>query len=199
MEIITTCDQNSPEWFDLRLGSIGGSSISAILARGKGRQTLIYKLAAEKLTGVKTESYQTGYMDRGHEYEPQAREYYEFVTGHAVEQVALIKGDMEGTHASPDGLCGEDGGIEIKTRLPHVFVEKVDIGKIEKSTTQQCQHLLWVSGRQWVDVIEYCPEISNPAHIVRVVRDIKTIQDIQRECKSFIIELNELINKMRTR
>ena len=78
MEILD-CAQNSEEWYQARLGSIGGSSIPKILAKKRGnseskmRQDLRYQMAAEILTGTREESYSNKYMERGHKYEPEAR------------------------------------------------------------------------------------------------------------------------------
>jgi putative phage-type endonuclease len=192
-------EQQTDEWFSARIGSIGGSSISSVLAKGQGktRQDLMYKLAGEILTGQKTESYRNAYMDRGNQFEPEAREYYEFINDVEVEQVGLIKSDIPGIHSSPDGLVGFNGGLEIKTQLPHVFIATKDTEKISRDYILQCQHFLWVSGREWIDFMAYCPEMPNPSWIKRIYRDEKQIEEIKSECLKFIDELNTLVERMR--
>jgi len=197
MKIIKDCIQGSDEWMKWRTASIGGSSITYVLGKGKGRKDLMYKLAAETLTGKKEDSYSNANMLRGIEYEPEARNYYEIVTGHEVEQVALIKSDIPGIHVSPDGLVGDDGAVEIKTRLPHVFVEKKDTGKIEIGYSRQCQYTLWIAERQWIDFINYCPEMPDPMTIQRLERDEKIIKEIRIEVRLFLDELDELVERMK--
>ena len=200
MEIIKDCEQGSDLWHFHRLGSVGGSSIGSVLAKGEGksRKTLMYKLAGEILSGVKTEDYKNANMQRGNDFEDEARQYYEFVTGNTVEQVALIKSDIPGTHNSPDGLVGTDGGLEIKVRLPHIFVELVETEAIEVAYKRQIQHFLWITGRDWVDYLNYCPEISTrPAIIKRIFPDKKIIEQIETELPIFLKELSELIERFR--
>ena len=200
MEIIRGIKQGSDLWKQMRVGSVGGSSIGSVLAKGEGksRKTLMYKLAGEFLSGVKTEDYKNANMQRGNDFEDEARQYYEFVTGNTVEQVALIKSDMQGSHNSPDGLVGADGGIEIKVRLAHVYVEQVDTEKIELNYLRQCNHLLWVTGRQWVDFISYCPEIKvKPMWIKRILPDKKIIEQIETQLPIFLKELAEMVERFK--
>ncbi len=201
-EIIRDIPQNSPEWMALRQGSVGGSSISAVLAKGKGnakskmRQGLLYKLAGEIITGTRDESYTNKFMERGHLWEPKARAHYEWENDCDVEQVALIKSSMPRVHVSPDGLVGDDGGIEIKTMLPHVFIELLDTEKIDGYHIKQCQHFLMVSGRKWIDYVPFCPEFPNPMWVKRLYRDEEMIRTIEAELVRFLKELDALLGKI---
>ena len=193
-------DQNTDEWFKLRLGSIGGSSISSVMAKSKDakmRTGKLYELAGEILSGKKTETYESLDMKRGKLFEPEAREYYSFINDVEVEQCALIKCDIQGVHCSPDGLVGENGMVEIKVRIPKFFVQLKDSEKIEGNYRKQCQHSFWVSSREWVDFTNYCPEMPNPADITRIYRDEKQIEEIKIECLKFLGELNALVERMR--
>jgi len=69
------------------------------------RNKLLYELAAERLTGMPTENLKLYQFQRGIEYEPKAREYYEFLMDVDVRQVALIRSDIPHIHVSPDGPC----------------------------------------------------------------------------------------------
>jgi len=199
-EIIRDIEQNSPEWFELRLGSVGGSSITSVLAKGKGksRQTLLYKLAGEILTGQQSNEYHAKQFDRGHEWEPVARSWYEFTYDVEVEQVALIRSPGVRRHHSPDGLVGEDGGIEVKTREPHIYIELLETGKIPIADIRQCQNFLDVSGREWIDYIAYCvPEMpSCPAWVKRIKPDPDMFEEMHKELLSFLKDLNELVGRM---
>lgn len=199
MEIIKDCIQGSDEWHQLRLGSVGGSSINSVLAKGQGksRQSLLYQLAAELLSGQKTNGYTSPAMERGNELEDDARTLYSFQTGLDVEQVALIKADISRVHVSPDGLVGDDGGVEIKTMLPHTYVELVDTRKIDLKYIRQCQHFLWITGRAWIDFVAYCPEIkAKPIWIDRQKPDQKIISEIETELPIFLKELDDIVNRI---
>ena len=199
-EYIYDIDQRTPEWDALRIGSIGGCAINSVLSKGQGksRQTLLYQLASEILSGVKTDGFQSQAMQRGIELEPEAREGYEFLAGTQVDQVAIVKPDHPGrVHVSPDGLVGDNGGIEIKVMLPHTYIELVDTGKIALQYLRQCQHFLWVTGRKWIDFVAYCPEItSRPIWIARQEPNEKIQAAITTEIPLFLAELKTLINKV---
>lgn len=202
MEIFT-CEQLSDEWFNLRLGSIGGSSIATVCASGRGggpsktRTALLYRLAGEILTGVKYEGYQNGHMQRGIEQEPDGRTLYEFMTGHEVKQIGLIK-MSEYLHAAPDGLIGEDGVWECKSVIPSVHIETIIKDEIPAEYRKQCQWELFVSGRKWVDFTSYSPlVIDKPILIIRRERDEKLIQTMKDEAKLFVEELLSIVKKIR--
>ena len=199
-EIIRGIDQGTEEWHALRLGSIGGSSINAVLSKGEGkmRKDLMNRLAAEVLTGKPTKNISRYQFDRGHEYEPDARDLYAFIRGVDVEQVALIRGDVAQTHHSPDGLIGDDGGLEIKVREPHVFVELLDNGKIPLADRRQCQFFFFISGRQWIDYANFCPEfpIEKRLLINRVYPSQSDQDEIVTATNGFLKDLAALVGKI---
>src|SRR5207244_1211176 len=102
--------QNSPEWLMRRLGLPTASVFDTIMAKGrdggpsKTRRTLMFKLAGETMTGLPAENYSNGYMERGHEWEPEARNLYAMITGNQLEQVGFLRRGNVG--ASPDSLIG---------------------------------------------------------------------------------------------
>jgi len=197
-EIIRSCDQNSDEWFSLRLASIGGTAINYIAPKGKGYKDTLYKLAGEMLTGVKTPSNTFRDADRGHLFEPDARQLYDMHTGNVVEQIALIKGQPH-QHISPDGLIGDDGLLEIKVRYAHTWLPLAE-GELEPiADRRQRQWGLHVSGRDWYDAVNYCPELAQAGKesilINRVYRDEEMIRDLKKVAGIFIIEMKALANK----
>jgi len=216
-EIIRGIEQNSKEWFDLRLGSIGGSSIPAVLAKGKSgkpskmRKDLMYTLAKEIITGKRDETYHSKDMDSGHEFEPKARALYEWERDVDVEQIAMIKSALPRVHVSPDGLVGEDGGIEIKKMKGKVFLEFLYTKTINTYHIYQCQDFLSVSGRTWIDYIVYCPEFDDtnegvtipkkfrgikPLKVNRLYRDEDMIRLIETEVMEFLRELDEMLERL---
>lgn len=198
MEIITDCEQGSDLWFQYRLASIGGTAINLIAPQGKGYKKTLYEFVGELLTGVKAESFKFQHADRGHEFEPIARSMYEMIADVEVEQVALIKADRH-RHESPDGLVGSEGKIEIKTRIPSIFIEADEIDYFPIADKRQIQWGLFISERIWCDRIQYCPEMAQAGKkcilIDRITRDHKMISELKHVADKFIKEMLELAGR----
>ena len=198
MEIINI-DQRSDEWFKLRLGSIGGSSIAEVTAGGTGktRKTLLYRMAGEILSGQKYNGYQNADMLRGVEQEAEARSLYELVTGTTVQQVGICK-ESEHTHCSPDGLVGDDGMIEIKCTIPSVHVETIVENVVPAAYRKQIAWSLGITGRAWCDFVSYSPTVSDkPIFIIRLERNEKLISELRIAADTFIAEMLEIVKKIR--
>ena len=160
-EIIRGIEQNTPEWEALRIASVGSTAINDIAPKGTGYKNALYKFVGEMVSGVKAESYKFKHADRGHEFEPAAREMYELVNGVEVEQICMIKGDKPHTHTSTDGLIREDGIFEAKVRIPSEFIKLAEGKAPPIGDLRQCYWDLYVSEKKWVDTVNYCPEIAN--------------------------------------
>jgi hypothetical protein len=128
--------QRSSEWFAARCGSLGASQIADALAKtksgwGASRANLQAKLVIERLTGRQEESFSSAAMIWGVEKEEEARTAYSFVTGHDVTEVGLYKHPtIIGSHASPDGLVGHDGCIEIKCPNSATHIETLKSNQV---------------------------------------------------------------------
>lgn len=203
MQIIN-CDQNSPEWFEHRLASIGGSSIGSVVAGGQGkmRKGLLYRFASELLTGVKAETFKFQHADRGHEYEAETWSCYTFETGLAIEHVGLVKADIPFMHYSPDALIEKNGIGEGKVRIPSVFVEAMVDGYFPTDVRRQIQWGLYICEREWCDYVQFCPEMGdagvNPILINRIYRDEKEITFLKEGADKFITEMTNLVERLRS-
>lgn len=158
--------QLSEEWFDLHSSRMTASNAQAIQANGKGLETYIYKLLSEKYSNNR-EHYTNPDMERGIELEEQARMTYE-IEHEKVEEVGFIEhDDMVG--CSPDGLIGEDGGLEIKCVNDVNFFKLIVNGEkaIDKKYYWQCQMSLYISKRKWWDLMFYNPNFDNNTIIFR--------------------------------
>ena len=201
MEIIRNCSQGSPEWFSLRVGSVGASSISKIITstgkKSTQRQGYLYTLAGEILTGKKTESYSNQYMQDGIDREPQTRMEFQLETMKQVEEVALIFPDgRPGWHCSPDGiLVGEEAGLELKSVIPATQVKYLDKGVLPTEYRLQCQMSLFVTGWDLWYFCSFCPGLK--PLIVNVERDEKLIEIIKEDLNLFISDLNKLVDRLR--
>jgi len=152
----------------------------------------INELIAQRLTGQLPELFKSDAMERGNELEPQARAYYEFMTGNDVNEVGLILNDV-GAGCSPDGLIGDDGGLEIKCPLGTTHVGYLRAGKLPTTYVQQVQGCMYITGRKWWDFVSFHPDMESM--IVRVERDEKFIKSLDEELKKMIDEINKQVKK----
>jgi len=196
---IIECEQGSPEWFAARLGIPTASEFSTVMAKGKDggksltRKTYMLKLAGEILTGEPMETYTNVHMERGKEQEAEAREAYELMRDVDTQQVGFIVNGRAG--CSPDSLIGEDGGLEIKTALPHIQVERLLKGDLPAEHRAQVQGNMWVTDRRWWDFVSYCPRL--PLLIVRVPRDEGYIATLVGAVNEFNAELANVVDAIR--
>jgi len=200
-------EQGSPEWHAARVGSLGASQIKDAFARtksgwGASRKNLIAQIVAERLTGEPSECFCSADMMRGTELEPEARRAYEFMTGNGVEEVGLYgHPTIEGTHASPDGLVGEEGLLEIKCPRTANHIDYILGGK---PPAQYVPQMLWqmaCAGRKWCDFVSYDPRmpIEHQLFIVRLERDDEAIKQMEADCADFMREVEEIITKLNER
>ena len=199
MEIITDIEQRDPEWFKLRIGSIGGSSISSVVAGGKGkmRKNLMYRLAGEILSGEKYEGYSNSHMQRGVDQEDDSLAVYEAVTGNEIYQPAIVKASKY-KHYSPDSLCDPNGIVESKSAIPSIHVERIATEKIEGNYYKQIQWGLHICQRKWCDFVSYSPlVIDMPIWIKRYLRDERLIKELDEAADEFLKEMTLIVGKIR--
>jgi len=191
---ILECEQNSPEWIEARLGVVTASEFKSVMAKGEGKVRRKYMLTTigEKLAGKPFDRYSNGDMERGHVFEPEAGDEYQIETGNVIRRVGFMRrGDVG---YSPDGLIGDDGLVEIKSKLYHLHIDCLLADSVPSEHVKQCQGGLWVSGRQWLDFVSYSPGL--PLFIKRVYRDEPFIARIKVEVDDFLAEMNKLIQQI---
>lgn len=193
---IIYCEQKSDEWFEARLGRVTASHFADVLSNGSTRHTYMMKLLSERMTGERMETYSAKWMDEGSEKEPLAREYYEGLNGVTVEQVGLVVlGDDIG--ASPDGLIGTDGTLEIKCPFPNTHLGYILDDKLPAVYKPQVQGGLWITERQWCDFVSFDPRVKNrPFWCIRVQRDESYIQKLIAGVDKFVAELKALEDRI---
>jgi len=193
---IIDCIQGSEEWFEARLHCVTASNFFKVLNKKAGRGLYMRKLAAEKLTGLREESYKNDVMEAGSETEQEARHYYEMAKSCKVEQVGFVMKD-EWIGGSPDGFVGQDGMIEIKCPLASTHIEHILSGKMPAKHISQVQGLLWVTGRKWCDFVSFDPKVlSKPMFRVRIEHDKEYFYKLAGEVGIFVGELKEMIRKI---
>ena len=200
MIIERSCEQGSPEWIALRVGNPGASSMDKIVtstgAKSGQRQKYMYQMVCELITGKKHGSYKNEDMERGNEFEPEAREMFEFINGQ-VEQCAMIYQDERKLwHASPDGIMPDQkAGLEIKCPSLPVHIEYLDKGKLPTAYVIQVQASLMVTGWDLWWFVSYYPGWK--PLIIKVERDESLIKILNSEVESFCIEMRKLAYRLK--
>ena len=186
------CEQCTPEWDKLRLGTITASIVGKVLSNGKGRADLLIAKQKEIETGVKEEHFVSNAMLEGVEREPYARWRYQWLYHTEVEQVGFIELN-EYVGVSPDGLIGESGLLEIKCPQVNTMKKYHDNPmKLVSTYNKQVQMQMWVSGRKYCDLFAYNPECNGDYVLQYVERDEKVIAVIKAGVEQFVEELKEL-------
>jgi predicted phage-related endonuclease len=182
--------QGSEEWLKIRLGKLTGSDFHVLMGSSATKENILYKKAAERLTGVASDGdrFSSIHTERGHQLENDARTAYELETGNVVTQVGFVELD-EFVGCSPDGLIGNIG-IEIKCKDNHGFLKAVTKNYIEPEHKTQMQFNMYVCNLEWMDYLLYNPNFSNPLFTIQYERDDEYIETI----KTHIIECNKKIN-----
>lgn len=194
-------EQGSPEWFAARCGVPTASMFATVMASGRGgapsktRQTYLYKLAGEAITGQPAESYTNAAMERGHEMEPEARNLYAFMHDADPVQVGFVTNGRAG--ASPDALIGERGGLEIKSKAPHLLIDTLMRDQMPPEHMAQVQGCMWVCEREWWDFVAYWPGL--PLFVKRIHRDETYIAKLSNAVREFTEELDEVVANIRAR
>jgi putative phage-type endonuclease len=203
MEII----QGSAEWKAIRCGKVTASRVADVITRtktgyGASRANYAAELVAERLTGVVIEGYTNAAMQHGTMTEPEARVAYEFRTDQSVVEVGFIEHpNLAMCGASPDGLVGEDGLIEIKCPNTATHIDTLLSGKIPGKYETQMLWQMACSGRKWCDYVSYDPRLpeSMRLFVKRFHRDEKRIEEITGEVMLFLTEINETVSKLTER
>lgn len=199
--------QGTPEWHAARCGSLGASGIADALAKtkagwGASRANIRARIVTERITGQPVETFTNDAMRRGTELEPQARAMYSFVTGRDVAEVGIVlHPSITGSHCSPDGLCGDDGMVELKCCGASRHIELLTGSPPEDRYIKQCLWQMACTGRQWVDLAYFHPDMPAAMKLVvhRIDRDDALIADMESEVSKFLAEVDATVADLRAR
>jgi putative phage-type endonuclease len=192
-------EQGTPEWFEVRAGIVTASRAKDLMAEGQGKTRLayMYQLIGEVMTGEPVQVFKGNeHTERGHQMEPIARQLYCERTKSDVIETGFIRNhdQLGGAGYSPDGLVGEVGAVEIKSRLPHIQAELLDTGKIPRDALLQMQFGMWVANLKWCDYVSYWPGM--PLFVQRIEADPDTQAKIQAKLTEFYSEMNAKLEKL---
>jgi len=195
--------QGTPEWLAARAGRVTASMISNVLMKPEtaGFRDYQAQLVAEILTGKPQGSdYTNVHMQYGSETEPLARSAYEAETGFPVDEVGLcIHPIIERAGASPDGLVGNSGLVEIKVPKVSTHLAYLIAGVVPAGYKNQMMWQMACTGRDWCDFVSFRPDL--PEHlqlfIVRFKRDSEKILELETAVISFLSTVDAMLAKLK--
>ena len=195
-----TTVQGSEEWVKQRLGKVTASVIHKVYSDKltATKKNLMRSLALERLSGSRMSNIKTVDMARGLAIEPLARKAYEIATQQKVSLVGFISHpDIKNAGASPDGLIGGKGFIEIKCLNIRNHNQIIKNKKIPKQYYYQMQFQLACSQREWGDFVAYHPEADESLYIERVAPEHNIIQELQSKVINFLTDVEQLFNEIK--
>jgi len=199
-------EQRTEDWFAARLGKVTASRVADVLARTKtgysaSRANYLTQLVLERITGTKSEGFTSAAMQWGIDQEPFARAAYEAHHGVLVDEVGFIPHPtIEASGASPDGLVGADGMVEIKCPDSKTALECwLSADPVESKYFTQMQWQMACAGRFWCDYVVFDPRMPAKAQlfVYRVERDDKWIKETEVEVKKFLAEVDAKVAALR--
>ena len=199
--------QGSPEWFAQRLGKVTASRLTDVLAKIKSgeaasRANYRAELVAERLTGKSIDGgFTSPAMKWGTECEPLARSSYEAETGRMVVETGMIvHPTIPMAGASPDGLLGSDGLLEIKCPETKAHINTLLAGEVPSQYIAQMQWQMSCTDRKWCDFVSFDPRmpVELQLFVKRVARDDKLIEQFEAEVIKFLTEVDQTITQLQS-
>lgn len=201
-------EQGTSEWLMERCGKATASEAATVMVKGKGphglgagAQTYAMEIAAEILTGVTAVHGACQATDWGNRSEEQARLAYERESGLEIATAPFIEHvAFDRIGGSPDGLVGDDGGVEIKCPFATKnHVQTIHSGRMPKEHKPQVQALLWVTDRKWWDFVSYDPRMPQgcDVFIQRQHRDEAYIEDMAARYEALLRYVDEIVEACR--
>ncbi len=198
-------EQRSTEWFTARLGKVTASRVADVIAKTKtgystSRDNYMAQLVCERMTGTQSESYNNAAMQWGTDQEPLARAAYEAAKDVLVDEVGfVVHPTISNAGASPDGLVGDDGLIEIKCPNTATHIDTLLSDKVPSKYNTQMQWQMVCTGRKWCDFVSFDPRMPEGLQlfIQRVDFDVEYVKMLEAEITGFLGELETKIEKLK--
>ena len=197
--------QGSPEWFAARVGKITASRVVDVMARtktgwGASRANYAAELIAERLTGNSAPGFTNDAMRWGTDTEPYARLEYSRRFDVSVYEIGFVDHpEVAMSGASPDGLVGSDGLIEIKCPNTATHLDTLLSGNVPGKYLTQMQFQMACTGRSWNDFVSFDPRLPENMQLFvqRVPRDVGLILDLETEVSAFHDEIEGKLAELR--
>jgi putative phage-type endonuclease len=200
--------QGSPEWHAARCGSVGSSEIPDMVRKIKSggvsatRASLMARKFCERMSGVPIVGYVSKAMLDGKEKEAEARSSYAILHNATIVRIGLVRHPLiKGAHASPDGLVGDLGLVEIKCPEHAAHLAMVESEKVDRDYRIQIAWQLACTGRHWCDFVSYHPDFPPALQVFeqRVERDPLLMAELEGEVGIFLAELDRKIEALNRR
>jgi len=204
MKMLNSFEQGSPEWKQARAGKVTASRAKDARDRLKsgaasGKQiAYACQVALERVSHQPADAtFENWQMREGHVQEPIARAAYERRTGNLVDEVGAFATDDDLFLYSPDGLIDGDGLLEVKTLFsPERIMTIVGNGDVS-DFIDQCMFGLWLTGRQWIDLVVWVPALEHLS-VKRIARDDDYIEAMEADLIAFAKLVTQYENTLRT-
>lgn len=196
--------QGSIEWLQMRAGKVTASRVADVIAKTKSgpsasRAKYAGELIAERLTGSPAERFSNAAMAWGTDMEPEARAAYEYNRVATVEQIAFVNHPtIADSGASPDGLVGTEGLVEIKCPETHTHIETLLGRTVPAKYVTQMQWQMACTGRKWCDFVSYDPRMPEAMkfYCERVERDDAVVAELEAEVITFLNEIRAKVDQL---
>jgi putative phage-type endonuclease len=203
---MTEIIQGSDAWLAIRLGKVTASRVADVVAKtksgwGASRANYMAQLIAERLTGTPAESFTNAAMAWGNEKEPDARRAYEWQTDCSVVEIGFVPHpSIAMSGASPDGLIGDDGLVEIKCPNTATHIDTLLGQKVPEKYVTQMQWQMACTGRRWCDFVSFDPRLPEEMSLFvrRVERDETRIAELEAMVAEFLAELDAKVGELRS-
>lgn len=191
--------QNTPEWFEARLGKATASRFNdatAFLKSGAeaaARANYRAELVVERLTHESPNGFTSGPMQWGIDNEPLARVTFQLRSGLEVAECGFIEHPTLAAGASPDGLIGDDAILELKCPNTATHITTLQTKKLPNQYKAQVQGQLWITKRQRAYFASFDPRLPEEARMVIVVveRDDAYIEQAEADVREFLGEVDQ--------
>lgn len=192
------CPQYSEAYEQLKFGLPTSSNFNHIITpsgySSESWMDYACHLIAERCLGRKVDTYQSRDMEHGLMMEADAADFYSSLRKVELQTIGFISNDL-GTHGcTPDRLIGDDGLLEIKVPKPQTHIKYLITGTLDIKYKPQLQGQLYVSKRQFVDVLSFHPEL--PPAIMRVERDQSYIACLDKLLSRFTGYIDKVMDKI---
>ncbi len=192
--------QNSLEWLAARAGIPTASEFDQLLnhkfevRKGAMPQSYIAKKVAEAWSGSPSAGYMSIDMEAGHILEEEAKPWYALEYGQTIDNVAFVTTDDGRVGCSPDGLLGDDGGIEIKAPLAHTHTRYLLDGTLPADYAAQVHGSMYVTGRPWWKFLSYRRHF--PPLLLTIERDEKIQAAIGEALELFLMQFSQAMKRL---
>lgn len=198
---IIDCKQGSGEWLQARAGVFTASEFDNLITptwkkrTGQTPETYMLRKLAERCMGFPLDQPGSWAMDQGSILETEAIPWLEFTHNLKVQRVGFVQSDCGRMGCSPDGLIGDDGGVEIKCPQPVNHLRYLLAGTVPDDYLAQVHGSLYVTGRKWWLFVSYSRQF--PPVMIRVERDENIIAKIDEVLTGTLDEFAAKLEKVR--